>query len=209
MSKFFEKTRNLELTSIKENLQLDIYQLQTFSYLRHIKLVLLSHCYFYALILSNFMMKLTHLKVFCVRAATDVSWLGNIFKNLLAPKTIVSTVPEKDMVIALLYLSNFSLQIGRLNVLLVTRFLLHCARCLLLSGCCSVFRTHCLVFCARFLLHFTRCSLFCAHARRLLFCVLCWFHFAHCSFTFALCSLLSTCCLLIFARLLLLFARFP
>lgn len=36
---------------------------------------------FYARILSNPMMKLAHLKVFCIRAATEVTWLGNILQN--------------------------------------------------------------------------------------------------------------------------------
>ena len=58
----FVKTKNLQLTSSEKKLSVRFISTSKVLYLKHIKLVLLSHYYFgvsiYAMILSNFIMRL-------------------------------------------------------------------------------------------------------------------------------------------------------
>ena len=137
----FVKTRNLQLTSVEKRPSLGFIPTSKVLYLKH-KIGLIKSLLFRCFSLCSDFIKFHHeidkLKSILYKSSYPRDLVDKCIKEfldkILAPKPVVSTVPKKDLVIALPYLGKLSLQTHKR----IRSKLSYCKIRLLLQSKCKV-----------------------------------------------------------------------
>ena len=138
MLTFFVKTKNMKLTSIEKRPSVGFLPTSKIFISETCNIGLIRSLFFQCLSLYSDFIKFHHEIDKLISILRKNSYLHNFFvkcikqflDKVLAPKRIVSTVPKKDLIIALLYLGKSSLPMHqRINSIMKTKSRSVCPDC--------------------------------------------------------------------------------